>query len=118
MTDTCNSAQKANRLIFASVNGVVHSMFCHNHLSNVWVNNVLNSLTELLIKNLNDSLDKVAPELSISPGFMSLACAFDRSFSLCENYPMGLGEVFRQWMMHNHSGELLFHLDRSASGGR
>ena len=27
MTDTCNSAQKANRLIADSVNGVVYSMF-------------------------------------------------------------------------------------------
>ena len=48
ITDTCNSAQKANILIAASVNGVVHSMFCHNHLRNVWVNNVIDSLTEFL----------------------------------------------------------------------
>ena len=34
ITDTCNSAQKENRLIAASINGVVHSMFCHNHLRN------------------------------------------------------------------------------------
>ena len=34
MTDTHNSAQKENRLIAASVNGVGHSMFCHNHLRN------------------------------------------------------------------------------------
>ena len=27
MADTCNSAQKANRLISYSVNGIVHSMF-------------------------------------------------------------------------------------------
>ena len=48
MTDTCNSSQKANQLIAASVNGVVHSMFCHNHLHNVWVKNVLDYLTEFL----------------------------------------------------------------------
>ena len=48
MTDTCNSSQKANQLIAASVNGVVHSMFCHNHMHNVWVKNVLDYLTEFL----------------------------------------------------------------------
>ena len=85
-------------------------MFCHNHLRNFWVNNVLDSLTEFLRAHLNDSLDKVAPELQVSPGFMSLACAFDKMFSLCANYPKGLGEVFCQWIMDNHSGELLFHV--------
>ena len=57
MTDTWNSAQKANRLIDDSINGVVHSMFYYNHLSNVWVKNVIDSLTEFLRENLNASLD-------------------------------------------------------------
>ena len=79
---------------------------------------MLYSLSELLRAHLNDSLDKVAPELRVSPGFMSLACAFDKMFSLCANYPKGLGEVFFQWMMDNNSGELLFRAEREASGGR
>ena len=37
MTDTCNSAQKCNRLLVSVVNGTVYSLFCHNHLRNVWV---------------------------------------------------------------------------------
>ena len=118
MTDTCNSAQKANRLIADSVNVFVHSMFFHNHLHNIWVKNVLDSLTELLIAHLNDNLDEVAPELHVSPGLISLACAFDKMFSLCANYPKGLGKVFRQWMMDDHSDELLFHVERLSSGGR
>ena len=113
MTDTCNSAQKSSRLIDASVNGVVHSMFCHNHLRNVSVKNVLDSLTEFLREHLNDSLDKVSPELRVSPRFMSLAHSFDKIFSICANYFKDLGEVFCQWVMDNHSGELLFHLDRA-----
>ena len=80
MTDTCNSAQKANRLIADYINGVVHSMFCHNHLHNIWVKNVLGSLTEFLILNLNDSLDEVSPDLRVSLRFMSLACAFEKKF--------------------------------------
>ena len=49
---------------------------------------------------------------------MSLARALDKMFSLYVNYPKGLGEVFRQWMMDNNSGEILFHVERTASGGR
>ena len=64
-------------MISASVNVVVHSMFCHNHMRNVWVKNLLDSLTEFLRAHLNGSLDEVAPELCFSPGFMSLACDFE-----------------------------------------
>ena len=118
ITDTCNSAQKANRLISASVNGVVHSMFCRNHLRNVWVDNMLEYLTEFLRAHLNDSLEKVLPELHVYPRFISLARVFYKMFSLCANYPKALGEVFHQWIIDNNSGELLFHVERSAYGGR
>ena len=57
---------------------------------------MLDSLTEFFKSHLNDSRDKVAPELRVSTRFMSLACAFYKKFSLCENYPKGFGEVFRQ----------------------
>ena len=58
MTDTCRLSQKSNRLIATSVNGVVCSICFHNHLSNVWVKNVLDSLTGFLIAHLNESLDE------------------------------------------------------------
>ena len=96
MTDTCNSEQKENRLIAAYLNGVVHSMFLHNHMRNVWANNVLDSLTEFLRSHINDSIDKVAPEFRVYTGFIYLACAFEKMFSLYENYPKGLDEVFCQ----------------------
>ena len=85
-------------------------MFFHNHLGNVWVKNVLDSLTELLRAHINGSLDEVSPKLRVSPGFMSLARAFEKMFSLCAKYPKGLGEVFSQCIMDNHSGEILFHV--------
>ena len=69
-------------------------MVCHNYLCNVWLKNVLDSLTELLRAHLNDSLDKVAPELRVSPGFMSLASDFHKMFSLCSNYTKGLARYF------------------------
>ena len=93
-------------------------MFLHNHLPNVWVKNVLDSLNELLRAHLNDILDKVAPELRVSPVSMYRARAFDKRFNICAKYPKGLGEVFCQWMMNNNSGELIFHVERTESGGR
>ena len=32
MTDTCNGAQKTNRLLVQSIKGTAHSMYCYNHL--------------------------------------------------------------------------------------
>ena len=92
--------------------------FSHNHLRNVWVKNFLYSLTGFLIAHLDYGLDEVAPELHVSPRFMSLACSFDKMFSLCENYPKVLGESFLQWFMDHHYGGLLFHVERVAYCGR
>ena len=63
-------------------------------------------------------LTNVAPELHVYHGFMSLACEFDKMFSLCANYPKGIGKVFLQWVMDNHDGGLLFHVERAESGGK
>ena len=118
MTDTCNGARLTNTKLGEEVDGKVHNLLCHNHLRNVWVKNVLDSLTEFLRAKLSDSLDEIAPELRVSPGFISFARAFDKMFSLCANYPKGWGEVFRAWMKDNHPGELLFSVERAVSGGR
>ena len=118
MTDTCNTALKTNRLLGKEVNGTVHELYCHNHLRNVHVKNVLLSLTDFLRAHLHDSIDEIAPELRVQPNFATLARAFDKEFSLCANYCKGHGELFRQWMHDNHPGELLLHVERAASGGR
>ena len=117
MTDTCHSARSTNKKLSMEVDGTTHNLLCHNHLRNVWVKNVLKSLTEFLRAHLHGSLDEIAPELCVSPGFIGFAGAFDKMFSLCANYPKGMGEVFRQWMKDFHSGELLFHVERAVSGG-
>jgi hypothetical protein len=118
MTDTCNGAQKTNRLLVQSIKGTAHSMYCYNHLRNVWVKNVLNLLNDFMHCHLNNSLDEIAPELHVSPNLITFARAFDKEFSLCTNYPKGHGRLFRQWMKVNHPGELLWHVERAASGGR
>jgi hypothetical protein len=118
MTDTCATAQKCNRLLCASVDGVVHELYCYNHLRNVWVKNVLLSLNDFLRAHLHDSLDEIAPEFRVSASFIALARAFDKEFSLTANYPKGHGEIFNQWMKETHPGELLFHVERAVKGGR
>ena len=62
-------------------------MFCHNHLRNIWVKNVLGSLTEFLRANINASIDEVAPALRVSPCFMSLARSFDKNLVSVQNIP-------------------------------
>ena len=79
MTETCNPVQKMNYLLAACGNGETHLIFCHNHLCSVWVKNVLDSLTDFLRGHLNDSLDEIAPKLCVSPGFTSLARAFENN---------------------------------------
>ena len=118
MTDTCHSAHSANKKVSALVDGKTHNLLCYNHLRNVHVKNVLEALTDFIRAHYGDSLDEIAPDLRVSPGFISFARAFDKMFSLCANYPKGWGEIFRQWMKENHTGELLFCVERAASGGR
>ena len=62
MTDICN-AQLCNKPLGVVLNKIVYSLFCHNHLRNVWVKNVLSSLNEFMHAHLYDSLDKIADEL-------------------------------------------------------
>ena len=78
----------------------------------------MNATTDFLRGVLHDSLEEIAPELRVSPGFDGFARAFDKEFSLCANYPKGHGELFHMWMKENHPGELLLHVERAASGGR
>ena len=118
MTDTCHSTRSANKKVSALVDGKTHNLPCCNHLINVHVKNVLEALTDFIRAHYGDSLDKIAPDLRVSPGFISFARAFDKMFSLCANYPKGWGEIFREWMKENHTGELLFCVERAASGGR
>ena len=80
MTDTCNSATATNyRLASTEINGTVYSLFCHNHLRNVWVKNVLFSSNDFMRGLLHDSLDKIAEELRVSPNFLTFARALAAS---------------------------------------
>ena len=69
-------------------------MFCSNHLRNVWVKKMIDSLTEFLRAHINDSLDEVAPEFPVSPGFMSLASAFEKYLDHMKTIPKVLVRYF------------------------
>ena len=113
MTDTCNTAKLLNSFVAEKIpdatGKVIHSVLCFNHLRNVWVKNVLKAATAFLKDYLIDNLEEIAPLLRVSSCLSGIACAFNREFSLCANYPKGHGELFRQWIKEYHPGELLFH---------
>ena len=111
MTDACNSAQKTTGDINKEIIGKTHTFHCHNHLRNIWVKNILESLTEFMRAHLSDSLDEIVPALRVLPGFISVAHVFDNMFSLCSNYPKGWRELFCSRMKENHAGELVFHVE-------
>ena len=73
VTDTCSTARKNNQLLCNSADGMVYKLYCHNHLRNVWVKNVLLSLNEFLRARLHDSLDEIAPEFRVLVSFIALA---------------------------------------------
>ncbi len=76
-------------------------MYCYNHLRNVWVKNVLNLLNDFMRGHLNESLDEIAPELRVSPNFITFARAFDKEFSLCANWA-----IFFQNIIGTHSSNM------------
>ena len=65
---------------------------------------------------IKENLEEIAPELRVSPHFENMCRDFDKESSLCANYPKGWGYNFRQWTKENHSGELLFHVERACKG--
>ena len=75
------------------------------------------ALSLYLKDELRSDLECIDPRLRVVPNIELILRAVDKEFSLCSNYPKGHGEIFRQWMDHNHPGVLLLHVER-ASGSR
>ena len=45
MTDSCNAAQKARRLLQHKIGGNVYELDCHHHLRNVWIKGMEQSVS-------------------------------------------------------------------------
>ena len=48
MTDSCNAAQKARRLLQYEIGGTVCELDCHHHLRNVWIKGMEKSVSVFL----------------------------------------------------------------------
>jgi len=130
-TDTANPARKQERRLLCNVitkaaadllqipissdDPRLHvlEVDCFNHLRNVWLGGMSKALTKALKVTLKDELDAIDNRLRVSTSMESVLRATDKEFSLCANYPKGHGELFREWMAHNHPGALLLHVERT-----
>ena len=110
MTDSCNAAQKARRLLQHLIGGYVFEMDCHHHLQNVWIKGMEKSVGVFLRVVASDSLEQIPAELRVICIFSAIACAWDNFFSLCANYPKGQGEHVAAWLRVNKPGTALYHV--------
>ena len=110
MTDSCNAAQKARRIMKFKIGGKVLDIDCYHHLRNVWVKGGETAVSASLRSLLADSLESVPSELRVSCIYSAIARAWDKFFSLCANYPKGQGEHFAAWLKVNKPGTALYHV--------
>jgi hypothetical protein len=108
MTDSCNAAQKARRLLQHKIGGKIYELDCHHHLRNVWIKGMEQSVSSFLRVIVTDSLEKIPPELRVTCVYSAIARAWDKFFSLCANYPKGQGEHFAAWLRVNKPGTPLY----------
>jgi len=110
MTDSCNAAQKARRLLQHKIRENVYELDCHHHLRNVWIKGMEQSVSSFLRVIVTDSLEKIPPELRVTCVYSAIARAWDKFFSLCANYPKGQDEHFAAWLRVNKPGTPLYHV--------
>jgi hypothetical protein len=110
MTDSCNAAQKARRLLKYKIGGNVHELDCFHHLRNVWIKGAEKAVSASLRILLADSLENIPADLRVSCIFSALARAWDKFFSLCANYPKGQGEHFAAWLKVHNPDTPLHHV--------
>jgi hypothetical protein len=63
MTDSCNAAQKARRLLQHKIGGNVYKLDCHHQLHNVWIKGMEQSVSSYLRVIVTNSLEKIPPKL-------------------------------------------------------
>ena len=121
--DTCNGARNIWCLIVEKVheageglrkddsdNIPVLEVDCWNHLRNVLIGGTTKTLYTLLGNIIREWSDKIDLQLRVLTRIKSVLCAVNKKSSLCDNYPKGHGELFREWIETYHHGVLLFHM--------
>jgi hypothetical protein len=115
-TDTCNQAQKVQRLLSEHI-PASFNYDCMNHLRNVWFCGAEKALTKDLNNHLQSSLDEIDPKLRVTAAMSANIRAINKEFSLSANYPKGHRKLFLEWIQEYHPSALLLHVER-ASGSR
>ena len=59
MTDSCNAAQKARRLLRHQIGGYLFEMDCNHHLQNIWIKGMEKSVSVFLRVVVSDSLEQI-----------------------------------------------------------
>ena len=72
MTDLCNAAQQARRLLQYQIGGVIFEIDCHHHLQNVWIKGMEKSVSVFLQVVVSDSLEQIPVELRVTCIFTAL----------------------------------------------
>ena len=109
ITDTCNAAQKVQRLLVEYIHGTVNEQDCMQHLRNVWINDVAKAVNKYMSEFLEESPDKISSFLQVSPDLAHVIRIFHKEFSLTANYPQCHDEKFRDWMIKRYPKEFLMH---------
>jgi hypothetical protein len=75
MTDFCNAAQKARRLLQHKIGGNILELDCYHHLRNVWINSMEQSVSSFVRVVISYSLEKIPPKLQVTCVYSAIARA-------------------------------------------
>ena len=117
-TDTCNTAQKVQRLLGDEVKKAnpegadAFQEACHGHLRNIWSGGATKALSKYLTTFLKDNIDEIDDRLRVGCSVDSCLRATEKNFGRTNNYAKGDGEDFHPHMDKYHAGALLINLER------
>ena len=111
-TYTCHAATTVFKIAVENFGHGVLQKECHNHLRKVWVGGLEKELLSYLTNLLRSSLYEIYPTLHVKTLSSALACAYNKCFSLSENYPKVFGELFIDWTMDKQPGYVLYHIEQ------
>ena len=63
---------------------------------------------------MSEGLDEIDLWLRVLTSIVSVLYAVNKEFSMCDNYPKGNGDIFREWIQTYHSGDLLLHIEMAS----
>ena len=108
-SDRCNEERKTHRIIveqFHEAEEALHKgnsdeilvleVDCWNHLRNMWLRRMKNSLSSLISNTMREELDEIYLRLRVSTSIKSVPHVVDKEFILYTNYPKGHRELFRK----------------------